>query len=400
MTPSEDASFTEFLLQKAAEAEVLGYRPTQFKLMLSAQGGHASVRQLLAKGKPSEGFTRLWELNRLDLTIEALVVETKWRQLIDPVLVQQAERLLIKSGYRFTPFAVPATTSVVLPIQASASLPAVGREPEVPPRQSRAKNTQSFSAFCAFLGAPLKNRADRWCGYNPDRGFAVFTLWADHLHGDRYLLWDAALRAGDVRIGATELRIVLDQVISSGHAAYGIRCEPRDAHADQRERGYFDEDQLLVLDLQKDGANVVAKVLGATRAIDIAANRHGSITLFESAIDDIGAPPSGKVSPEKEAITGGTGYRRDHAVREFVIRRSRGHCEYCGALGFKMTDGSHYVEAHHIIALSAAGPDTVANVIALCPGHHREAHYGHQAEVLEIAFLSKLQELAKRRAPA
>jgi 5-methylcytosine-specific restriction enzyme A len=396
MTPNEDVAFTEFLLQKAAEAEALGYRPTQFKQMLGAQRGNATVRQLLAKGKPSDGFTRLWELGRLDLTVEALVVETKWRSLIDPILVQQAERLLTQSKYRFVPFSGSGSPSVAPETPASGTLPARVPAPALPPRPSRRKNTQSFSAFCASLGAPLANPADRWCGYNPARGFAVFTLWADRLRGDRYLLWDALLRSGDTRVGATELRRVLQQVMSAGHAAYGIRCEARDAGASQRERGYFDEDQLLVLGLEMDGANVVARVSGAIPAADVAADRRGAVIPFESAIDDLGIPPSGTAVPDKTAAKGGTGYRRDAAVRDYVIRRSRGCCEFCGALGFEMADGSHYVEAHHVIALSAEGPDTVENVIALCPGHHREAHYGKQSEALEMALLAKLQEVAGR----
>lgn len=393
MTPEEDLAFTEFLLQKAGEAEALGYRPAQFKQMLFAQGGSATVRQLLAKGKPSEGFTRLWELGRLDLTVEALIVETKWRLRIDPVLVQQAERLLTRSGYVFSRYAGSAL------IGAPSKTPANETEPAIPPDPSRRKNTQSFSAFCAYLGAPLANRADRWCGYNVARGFAVFTLWADRLQGDRYVLWDAALRSGDRRIGARELAQVLHDVTSAGHAAYGIRCEPRDAHATPRERGYFDEDQLLVLGLESDGADVVARVLGTISAADVAAGRRGSIAPFESAIDDLGIPPPGNVAPERTTPGGGAGYRRDNAVRDYVIRRSRGRCEYCGDLGFEMVDGSHYVEAHHVIALSAEGPDTVENVIALCPEHHREAHYGKQAEALENALLAKLQAIAGRLTP-
>lgn len=391
MTPNDDIAFTEFLFQKAAEAEALGYRPTQFKEMLGAQGGNATVRQLLAKGKPSEGFTRLWELKRLDLSVEALVVETRWRSLIDPILVQQAERLLTQSSYSFTPFSGSAQTGGVVQTPLGSPAPAQSPTPAVP---QRPKNTLSFSAFCAALGAPLVNRADRWCGYNPIRGFAVFTLWADRLQGDRYVLWDSAQRSGDKRIGASELRHVLQEVLSAGHAAYGIRCEPRDAYATPRERGYFDEDQLLVLGLEEDDANVVARVLGAVPAIDVAAGRHGPVTPFESAIDDLGSPPHGKAAPEKAPVRVGTGYRRDQAVRDYVIRRARGHCEYCGAPGFEMADGAYYVEAHHVIALSAEGPDTVKNVIGLCPGHHREAHYGKRAESLEKAFLDKLLEVA------
>lgn len=270
--------------------------------------------------------------------------------------------------------------------------------PPSAPAISRKKNTLSFSGFCEYLGAPLKNKADRWCGYNSARGFAVFTLWADRLHGNRYLLWDATLRATDTRIGAIELQQVLNEVMSSGHAAYGIRCEPQDRHADPRKRGYFDEDELLVLNLKREGHDVVATVLGAIKAADVAVDHPGAVAPFESAIDDLGPIPSGKANPDKAATAAGTGYRRDQAVRDFVLRRSRGNCEYCGAPGFEMSDGSRYLEAHHVIFLAAEGPDTVENVIALCAGHHREAHYGKQAELLERAFLEKLLEIAKRAA--
>jgi 5-methylcytosine-specific restriction protein A len=252
----------------------------------------------------------------------------------------------------------------------------------------------SFSAFCALLGAPLANRADRWCGYNPGQGRAVFTIWADRLQGDQYLLWDAKLRAEDKRIGAIELGQVLLQVVAAGHAAYGILCEPKDAHATRRERGYFDEEHLLVLSLKQEGANVVATVVGETSAADVAAGQRSWVTPFESAIDDLGVPPPGQAIPGRTTGVGGSGYRRDEAVRAYVIRRARGYCEHCRRRGFEMSDGSYYLEAHHVIALSAQGPDTVENVIALCAAHHREAHFGKNAAELERAFLARLHEIA------
>lgn len=70
-------------------------------------------------------------------------------------------------------------------------------------------------------------------------------------------------------------------------------------------------------------------------------------------------------------------YSRDSKIRTFVIDRAEGRCEYCGEQGFLMSDGkSRYLEAHHIISLADDGEDAVENVIALCPKHHREAHFG------------------------
>lgn len=373
MNQLQDEAFTQFLWQKSNEAASLGYAPKVFRQMLNTQGGYATVCQLLAKGKPSTGFTRLQELGRLDLTVEALVVESRWRSFIDPLLLRQAERLLRACSYNF---------------QVNPSF--AGPEVLVPPSPRQRRNSQSFSAFCEWLGAPLVNVADRWCGYNPERGIGVFNIWADRLQGGRYLLWDHATHSIDSRVGAKELGRVLPTLLSAGHAAYGILAEAVDIDASPRSRGYFDDKELLVLRLEMDGANIVAHVTGVVSAADVAEQRSGTLQPFDSAIDDLGVPPSGNPSPDRISVQGGTGYRRDPSVRNYVVKRAAGQCEYCGVQGFELADGTFYVEAHHVIALSARGPDTVANVIALCAEHHREAHYGKSAEALEKAFLEKL----------
>jgi 5-methylcytosine-specific restriction protein A len=76
-----------------------------------------------------------------------------------------------------------------------------------------------------------------------------------------------------------------------------------------------------------------------------------------------------------------------------VVEQAKGACEYCRELGFLLPDGSHYLEAHHIIALAKQGPDKVDNVIALCPSDHREAHYGERKVKLE----NEMIEIIKNR---
>jgi 5-methylcytosine-specific restriction protein A len=44
----------------------------------------------------------------------------------------------------------------------------------------------------------------------------------------------------------------------------------------------------------------------------------------------------------------------------------------------------------NIISLADQGPDTVQNVIALCPEHHREAHYGARRYEMETEMIEKL----------
>ncbi len=80
---------------------------------------------------------------------------------------------------------------------------------------------------------------------------------------------------------------------------------------------------------------------------------------------------------------------RSAAVRERVLRRSRGVCELCGEPGFVTAAGSIYLETHHVIPLSLEGPDHDSNVVALCPNDHRRAHFGTD----RVALASQLQAL-------
>ena len=76
-------------------------------------------------------------------------------------------------------------------------------------------------------------------------------------------------------------------------------------------------------------------------------------------------------------------YDRDARVRAVVILRAAGKCEYCGAEGFVDVSGSVYLVSHHIVHLAKDGKDKRTNVIALCPNHHRETHFGMNRDVLE-----------------
>ena len=74
-------------------------------------------------------------------------------------------------------------------------------------------------------------------------------------------------------------------------------------------------------------------------------------------------------------------YIRSEAIKEYALRRAEGKCEGCGkSAPFLKSDGSPYLEVHHIRRLSDGGPDDPEFVVALCPNCHRRAHYGEDAE--------------------
>lgn len=91
-------------------------------------------------------------------------------------------------------------------------------------------------------------------------------------------------------------------------------------------------------------------------------------------------------------------YDRSSQVRGYVLKRANGCCEWCGCKGFKTYSGAIYLETHHIQPLSEGGSDAVENVIALCPNHHREAHFGENAEQVRRSLFERVKELADDKA--
>lgn len=71
-------------------------------------------------------------------------------------------------------------------------------------------------------------------------------------------------------------------------------------------------------------------------------------------------------------------YIRNADVIVDVLERANGKCEICKqpAPFNRDSDGSPYLEVHHILPLSEDGDDTVENAQALCPNCHRKSHFG------------------------
>jgi hypothetical protein len=61
----------------------LGYRPRKLRVLINQLGAVGAVRRLLANRAPSDGFVLLWEKQRLDLSVEALVADRRFTHLFD-----------------------------------------------------------------------------------------------------------------------------------------------------------------------------------------------------------------------------------------------------------------------------------------------------------------------------
>ncbi|MYM42195.1 hypothetical protein GTP27_23140 [Pseudoduganella sp. CY13W] len=80
--------------------------------------------------------------------------------------------------------------------------------------------------------------------------------------------------------------------------------------------------------------------------------------------------------PLKIMVTATVFDRNPDVVAE-VLYRSQGICEHCyqPAPFNRRSNGSPYLEVHHIVRLADGGDDTVENAVALCPNCHRKVHY-------------------------
>lgn len=81
-----------------------GYTASYFLSMLSQHGPQETAHRLLASPAISDGFAELWERGRLDLTVEAVVVDPKFTELFREDEVAVAKRRLEQFGYK------PSTT--------------------------------------------------------------------------------------------------------------------------------------------------------------------------------------------------------------------------------------------------------------------------------------------------
>lgn len=122
--------------------------------------------------------------------------------------------------------------------------------------------------------------------------------------------------------------------------------------------------------------------------------RTGQCTLTRGVITK-GSVDQFDLSPDVSEVADrvsvqSTVFVRNPLFRAAALRRANGRCEFCLDPGFTMADGKVFLETHHIVPLAEGGPDSAENVAAVCPNHHREAHYGSRAMVIRETLRSRL----------
>lgn len=76
-----------------------GYYATYFKQMLDRYGGVQAAKRLLAKQEIQQGLMTLWNLGHLANSVEAHVVQDKYRPLFTEEEIGEARRRLEELGH-------------------------------------------------------------------------------------------------------------------------------------------------------------------------------------------------------------------------------------------------------------------------------------------------------------
>jgi len=95
-----EQEFDDACVKSVDECRKLGYNPSLFVKMRAELGSREACRRLMNTPTWPDGFTRLWEMGRLDLSIEAFVHDNpKFRPLFDRDTLAKSEKRLMDAEY-------------------------------------------------------------------------------------------------------------------------------------------------------------------------------------------------------------------------------------------------------------------------------------------------------------
>jgi hypothetical protein len=94
-----EAEFTGALRGTYEAARQRGYVATYFLQMLEEHGGVKTAKRLLAKSEPQTGLFELWNLGLLHESMEAVVLQDKFKELFTDGDLAEARRRLEELGY-------------------------------------------------------------------------------------------------------------------------------------------------------------------------------------------------------------------------------------------------------------------------------------------------------------
>lgn len=99
MIPLEKSFQEEFIKRCNTAQEEYGCKSTRLLQNIEKFGSVRTVQEIIRKGRISDNFHKLQQAGRIDLTMEALVAESKYGELFTDDEVNSCYNLLCEYGY-------------------------------------------------------------------------------------------------------------------------------------------------------------------------------------------------------------------------------------------------------------------------------------------------------------
>jgi 5-methylcytosine-specific restriction protein A len=298
------------------------YKPSALIKMIERHGAVDACKRLISSSQPSDGFTKLYEAGRLDLSVEAIALEPEWAGQFGETERQRCRKRLEQVGYRLEPVITDS-------------------------RWSKEELRQSLIAYVGMYR-------------NQTQGISfVKSKINEHLREG--ILSNRTKSSIEFRM----------QNYSAVFAALGIAYVNGYLPAKNIGANVFKDVVSLLEELQFFETEFFAA------SIDDFPKKDQALLLKSLAT------PKGTIKPKRRTQSADV-FSRNPSVRQFVLIRANGKCQLCNAETFLTDDEVVFLEVHHLVSLSNGGPDTVENAVAICPNCHRELHFGvHRTEKTE-----------------
>lgn len=82
VSEQDKLKFHQDMIDLYKQGKRIGFNSTRFLNMINEYGGYEAACRLIAGDDNATGFTELWEISRLDLSMEYLIVH-KWAHIFD-----------------------------------------------------------------------------------------------------------------------------------------------------------------------------------------------------------------------------------------------------------------------------------------------------------------------------
>lgn len=99
MTALEKKFEEELIKNCEAAQKECDYNPTRFLQNIAKFGGVKTAKEILRKGRVSDGFEKLQQAGLIKLTMEAMIINSKYAELFTDDEVNSCYELLCEHGY-------------------------------------------------------------------------------------------------------------------------------------------------------------------------------------------------------------------------------------------------------------------------------------------------------------